>query len=188
MADREYASEMDIARLRTGLMGEGAGGAGSLLRAHVRDIGAPDLGPDVCGIDVLSFRGLVTTAGVITQPAKLTLPGGMWADLFEVNAWMEAPGTDPELAACITFTVKDAERSGANLFSSDWYFADFFNPAGGFRPAYFPRGMYRFDPGSDVQVKLAIDTDGTNGYAAKASANKYWGVTLRFALYAVAVE
>lgn len=142
------------------------------------------LPPDIAGVDVLDFRCQISAAGVITQPAPQSLPSGFWAALTGVTAWMQAPATDPESAALVTFNVRDQGRT-ENLFSTDWYVASLFNPLGGQRVARFGGGIYRFDPATRISVKFAIDTDATNGYDANVDVVKHWGVTLEFALFAV---
>lgn len=178
-------SPLDVVGIRSQLVAAGQGLPDDAIRQHLHTIGAPDIGPDVAGIDVLDFRVQIPTTGVIaSQPTKQTLPGGFWAELFEVRAWMQDPATDPELAALVTFNVKDSKRSG-NLFSTDWYIASLLNPAGGLHPAFFSRGLYRFDPGSDVSVKFTVDNQATVGYSTLSAAVKHFGVTLLFNLYAV---
>jgi len=178
-------SPLDVVALRSQLVASGQGVNEDEIRRHLHTIGAPDIGPDVAGIDALDFRVQIPTTGLIAaQPTKQTLPGGFWAELFEVRAWMQDPATDPETAALVTFNVKDSKRSG-NLFSTDWYIASLLNPAGGLHPAHFPRGLYRFDPGSDISVKFTVDNQATVGYSSLISAVKHFGVTLLFNLYAV---
>lgn len=156
----------------------------STVRASLRDIGSPDLAPNAAMIDALTFRASVTTAGVVTQASNQSIIGGFWGELFAISAWMENPGTDPELTALMAFSIRDGDRQG-NLLSTDLYIADFFNTAGGSNRRDFPRGLYRFDPGSKVSVKFTPDLTAVVGYAAKASETKYFGVTLWLNLYAV---
>ena len=178
------ASPLDVADVREQLIAAGNGMPDDSIRRHLRTLGAPDLGPDVCGVDVLDFRCRVSIAGVVTQAAKQTLPGGFWAELWKISAWMEAPLTEPDAAALISFTVKDGRRSG-NLFSTDWYVASLFSPSVGPMPVEFKRGLYRFDPGSDITVKFTTDQDATDGYDAQVNTVKTFGVTMHFNLYAV---
>ncbi len=160
----------------------------STVRASLRDIGSPDLAPNAAWVDVLTFRASITTAGVITQPITATVIGGFWGELYAVSAWMENPATDPELVALTSFSVKDGDRQSP-MFSGDQWIADYFHPTGGGgNRREFPRGLYRFDPGSKVTVKFAIDTTATVGYAAKASETKYFGVSLWLNMYAVRTQ
>lgn len=178
------ASPLDVADVREQLIATGQGMPDDSIRRHLRTIGSPDLGPDVAGVDVLDFRGLVLSTAAITQPVKQTLPGGFWAELYKISAWMQSPLTDPEAVSLLSFTVKDTRRSG-NLFTTDWYFASLFSPSVGATPVEFKRGLYRFDPGSDVTVKFTADAAATYGYAALVGSDKYFGVTMYFNLYAV---
>jgi len=155
---------------------------GGGLSQHYKDV--KHLKPEVAQIDALEFTCDVTSAGVITQPSKQSIPGGFLAELFEIRGYMQLPGTDPELSGTIYFNVKDKERSG-DMFSTDIMMGHLVDTAGGGQPMEYSNGLYVFDPGSDISVKFTVDGDATLGYANLASAAKRWSILLRFNLYAL---
>lgn len=176
---REHsATPEEVTSLRRNLVA-GMDRAGT-IKPHLEEL--KDLGPDVAGLDLLSFTADVTAAGVITQPQKETLPGGYYAELFEIRGAGAIPLTDPELTHCIYFNVKDTERSG-NLFSSDVEMCFLTDAQGGSPPLKFERGLYVFDPGSRVEVQFSVDSTATIGYADQASIAKRWSVLLAFNLF-----
>jgi len=155
---------------------------GGPLSQHARDV--RNLKPEIAGIDAIDLYCDVTSGGVVTQPTKQTTPGGFFAELFEVRGYMQLPGTDPELSGTIFFNIRDTKRS-SNMFSTDIMMGQLVDTAGGGQPMEFQRGLYVFDPGTDIKATFTVDGDATLGYANQAGASKRWGILLRFNLFAV---
>lgn len=149
------------------------------LGAHAKTV--HQLDPMIANIDLLTFTADYSSAGVISGKTNpLTTPGGYYAELFAISAFVQKPGTNPEVLPGILFNLKNQERSGVTLWTTDLPFASFVSAADGHGKVYFPRGLYLFGKASGIECQWEADTGIYTGASAKRC-----GVTLHFNLWGV---
>ena len=143
------------------------------LLDHIR--GLKDLPPEICQLDSFVFEATIGAA-VLTQPsAPVKIPGGYYAEVMGMSGYISSPGVAVDDVPRVTFNI--LQQGKRNLFTTDQSLAQLVNILGPVAPIYWPRSLYRFDAGGDVQTKFAR----ASGWAG---ANRTVGVVLIVGLVA----
>jgi len=149
------------------------------IGAHAKTVGQLD--PSVAALDLITFLADYSSAGVISgKTTPQNTPGGYYAELYAISAFMQKPGTNPEVLPGISFNLKDKERSGY-FFMTSVNFASLVDLAAGCGRIDFPRGLYLFKGGSTIQCDWEADTTIYTGASAKRC-----GVMLHLNLWGIA--
>lgn len=149
------------------------------LGAHAKSVGQLD--PNIAAFDLITFTAAYSSAGVITAPTvPQKTPGGYWAEVTAISAFLTAPATNPEVLAGIKFNIKNQERSGQTFFTTEVAFASFVRAPDGCGRIDLPRGLYVFKPSSGIEVKWSADTAIYTSASAKTC-----GVMLHLSLWGV---
>ena len=121
---------------------------------HIR--GLKDLNPEIAQLDSFVFEGTIGSS-TLTQPsAPVKVPGGYYAEVMGMSGYISSPGLAVDNFVRVTFNI--AQQGRRNLFVTDQSLAQLVNILGPVAPIYWPRSLYRFDAGGDVQLKFARAT------------------------------
>lgn len=146
-----------IKGLTAQLMQKGEG----FLQAHIREV--HDLMPEIMRINLLTFHARVAADGTITQASSVRLSADYDFELTGITASFQAPaGAITEYADFARFQMQLRE-SGRNYDIFDTgpvNLLPFVSTAGPGALVDFPRGLYMFRHGAEIQCTITADSVG----------------------------
>ncbi len=144
------------------------------LWSHIRSVDG--LRPEAAQLDVIRFQGTITNSTTITQPDSYKVPADYFFEMMGYQTFIEEPGLAVANLVLITWNAKEVGKR--DVFGTDQSFGATQNILGSNPPVMFPRSLYLFSPGADIQVKFSV-ASGWNGGAKIAGVNLIGGLIAR---------
>lgn len=131
------------------------------LQAHIRE--AHDLTPEIMRITLLTFHARVAADGTVTQAASARLSADYDFELTGISAAFQAPvGALTEYAdfARFQWQLRESGRNYDVFDTGPVNLLPFVSTAGPGSMIDFPRGMYLFRHGAELQSTITADSVG----------------------------
>lgn len=136
-------------------------GAEGFITSHVREVAG--LNPEIIRVNLITFHVRISAGGAVTQASNARLSADYNFELTGITAAFQAPvGAITEYADFFRFTMQLRE-SGRNYDVFDTgaiNFGAIVSTAGPAQIVDFPRGMYLFRAGAEIQCTVAADSVG----------------------------